>query len=132
MIESAPPSPPSQTAASVMATVRTLMGKDGRLSFAGDFRVQDIVVVARHAMVVVDTYPALRGPEKKRVVLDVTQRLMDEVDHRTWLSVKPIAVPIVNAAIDELVDAHKGKLRLRPRWRRLLQKCCTCCDSSKK
>lgn len=117
-----------------MAAVRTLMGKrDGGAgsssSFTGDFRVQDIVVVARHAMQVVDTYPAFTGPEKKRVVLDVTQRLMDEVDHRTWLSVKPIAVPIVNAAIDELVDAHKGKLRLRPRWRRLLQKCCACCKS---
>lgn len=133
MIEFPPPSPPSQTAASVMATVRTLMGKDGGLSFADDFRVQDIVVVARHAMQVVDTYPTLTGPEKKRVVLDVTQRLMDEVDHRTWVSVKPIAVPIVNAAIDELVDAHKGKLRLRPRWRRFLQKCCaSCCSGSKK
>ena len=120
-----------------MATVRTLIGKDdggtGSSSFADDFRVQDIVVLARHAMVVVDTYPTLTGPEKKRVVLDVTQRLMDEIDHRTWVSVKPIAVPIVNAAIDELVDAHKGKLRLRPRWRRFLQKCCaSCCSGSNK
>ena len=118
-----PLTPPSETVNGVMATVRALMAT----STSGDFHIQDIVTVTRHAMQVVDTYPDLTGKGKKKVVLDVCQRLMDEVDHDTWNAAKPFAMPIINATIDELVDAHQGNLRLRPRWRRALRNLCKCC-----
>ena len=69
------------------------------------FELSDVVAVTRHAMQVVDAYPDLTGPSKKKVVLGVCQRLMEEVDHDTWNSAKPIAMPIVIATIDALVVA---------------------------
>ena len=126
MSQQPPLTPPSATVAAVLNAVRVLMASSEEQSVG----LQDVVAVTRHAMQIVDTYPHLSGQEKKKVVLDVSHRLMDEIDHEYWQRAKPFVMPVVAATIDELVEAHRGKLRLRPRWRRALKffwrRCCVC------
>ena len=126
MSQQPPLTPPSATVAAVLDAVQVLMASSERPSVT----IQDVVAVTRHAMQVVDAYPHLSGQEKKKVVLDVSHRLMDDIDHDTWQHAKPFVMPVVAATIDELVQAHRGKLRLRPRWRRLLKRCCVCTKAS--
>ena len=126
----APLTPPSQTSQDVMQTVRALMASG--VVNGGEFKISDVVTVTRHAMQVVDAYPDLTGRSKKKVVLDVCERLMDEIDHGAWNSAKPVAMPIIIATIDALVDAHRGNLRLRPKWQRRIRRFCSCIQCARR
>ena len=74
--------------------------------------VQNIAEVLIHAMTLVAIYPNLTGIQKKQLVIDALNRLVDETHYRDDV-MDPILKSMIPSLIDNLVDVRTGQFRPR-------------------
>lgn len=72
--------------------------------------VQNIAEVLIHAMTLVAIYPNLTGIQKKQLVIDALNRLVDETHYRDDV-MDPILKSMIPSLIDNLVDVRTGQFR---------------------
>ena len=72
--------------------------------------IQNISEVLIHAMTLVAIYPNLTGIQKKQLVIDVLNRLVDETHYRDEI-IDPILKSMIPPLIDNLVDVKTGQFR---------------------
>ena len=74
--------------------------------------VQNIAEVLIHAMTLIAVYPNLTGIQKKQLVIDSLNRLVDETHYRDDV-MDPILKSMIPSLIDNLVDVRTGQFRPR-------------------
>ncbi len=74
--------------------------------------IQNIAEVLIHAMTLIAVYPNLTGIQKKQLVIDALNRLVDETHYRDDV-MDPILKSMIPSLIDNLVDIKTGQFRPR-------------------
>ena len=88
--------------------------------------VQNIVTIGSIAMQVVEEYPQLLGYQKKRIVIQIVHRLIDETQASddTKVLLHTAVDTTVSAAIDFIVSASKGEIPIVNQVVEAFQDCC--------
>jgi len=74
--------------------------------------IQNISEVLIHTMTLVAIYPNLTGIQKKQLVIDALNLLVDETHYRDEV-IDPILKSMIPSLIDNLVDVKTGQFRPR-------------------
>ncbi len=82
----------------------------------------DLVIIATSAMQIVQKYPELTGEDKKRMVIDILSRLVDEsnlVPSKYQDTSRVFIQHTLPNMIDAVVNAYQHKIKLK----KVVQKC---------
>lgn len=94
----------------------------------------NIVEFVVRVMTMVDQHKDLNGMEKKAIVLEILQKLIDSYDRLNDESKNKIKIlirTIVPGIIDTIVMATKGMLAINKKVEEIVKKSCFCCFSKK-
>jgi hypothetical protein len=83
----------------------------------------DIINLLTSVMQMVETYPSLKGSEKKQLAIDIINEILDThiKDETLRASLKLVVTSTVPTVVDVIIKASKGLLELN-------KKCCpNCC-----
>ncbi len=72
--------------------------------------IQNISEVLIHAMTLIAIYPDLTGIQKKQLVIDALNRLVDETNYRDEV-MDPILKSMIPSLIDNLINIKTGQFR---------------------
>ena len=105
---------PTKNASRLFTSAKNIVADYGTLS-AGT-----IIMIMVDLMKIVDTYPNLNGSQKKQLVLEVLNLVIDELpmsqDEQSGL--KHLVEKTLPTVIDVVIDIDKKKLKIK------IQKCC--------
>ena len=78
------------------------------------------------SMVMVGQIKNMRGSDKKQLVIDMLQYVLDNTDSGALETIEPLIKMMIPRAIDTLIDVEKGNLRFNPKIKKGLVSCFSC------
>jgi len=86
--------------------------------------ITKLMQITTTLMQVVETYSELKGQEKKGLILQVIDKISEELPEGTAKDVVKTTRPIIPNIIDTVISVDKGELKIKAKriWKRIREK----------